>query len=154
MDPKSSSTMDSTTEEPPGSSDRLSAGPSPAASGADRGSVAAAAGVTLSAGGLPPQVRLDSLPPPLTLFTPRPTKSVVRLLRAEQNTRTASAYSSVQHKVFIFLLYAVLRSRRTSVPVFFSDSGSRQGCGSGSRSAWIRIHFPSWIRIQEGNIFK
>ena len=25
--------------------------------------------------------------------------------------------------------------------------GKPQGCGSGSESAWIRIHFPSWIRI-------
>ena len=29
-----------------------------------------------------------------------------------------------------------------------------QGCGSGSGSAWIRIHFSSWNRIQEGSFFK
>ena len=26
------------------------------------------------------------------------------------------------------------------------NKGEKQGCGSGS--AWIRIHFPSWIRIR------
>ena len=30
------------------------------------------------------------------------------------------------------------------------DPVGPQGCGSGS--AWIRINFPSWIRIQQGKI--
>ena len=42
-----------------------------------------------------------------------------------------------------------LPSWKTGCFYFFSNM---QGCGSGS--AWIRINFPSWIRIPEENILK
>ena len=47
----------------------------------------------------------------------------------------------------LLLLLCLLLRLLPSLPLSLSLP-LLQGCGSGS--AWIRIHFPSWIRIQEG----
>ena len=50
--------------------------------------------------------------------------------------------------IFILHLLDQLAKHQVFISLELFQGAKQQGYGSDSGSAWIRIHFPSWIRIQ------